>query len=268
MSHGCSRKVNRAAKDDGYMTSNSDLYLDPDLVRFYDLENGWGDDTRLCATMAAQTASVLDLGCGTGLLLSSLPGTIQLTGVDPAAAMLDVARKRPGGRHVTWVEADARTVRLGQKFDLVVLTGHAFQVFLSDDDQRRVLRTIAAHLGQRGCFIFDSRNPDAREWQEWTPDASRRTIRDRELGEIDAWNDVRYDEATGIAAYETYYRARDGQTWQAEASIRFSSQPQLADMIDEAGLEAEQWLGDWTGAAFGPASPEIIPVGRLRGWAG
>jgi ubiquinone/menaquinone biosynthesis C-methylase UbiE len=101
MSHGCSRKVNRAAKDDRYMTSNSDLYLDPDLVRFYDLENGWGDDTRLCATMAAQTASVLDLGCGTGLLLSSLPGTIQLTGVDPAAAMLDVARKRPGGRHVT-----------------------------------------------------------------------------------------------------------------------------------------------------------------------
>ncbi len=148
------------------MTVNSPLYDDPALVRFYDLENGWGEDTRFCARMAAQAASVLDLGCGTGLLLSSLPGTIRLAGVDPAAAMLDVARSRPGGRHVTWIEGDARSVRLGETFDLIVMTGHAFQVFLTDADQLTALETIAAHLAPRGCFIFDSRNPAAREWQE------------------------------------------------------------------------------------------------------
>lgn len=88
MSHGCSRKVNRQPRNGLFMSANSPLYLDPALVRFCDLENGWSDDTRLCASIAAQTTSVLDLGCRTGLLLSSLPGTIQLTGVDPAAAML------------------------------------------------------------------------------------------------------------------------------------------------------------------------------------
>ncbi len=179
-----------------------------------------------------------------------------------------MARSRPGGGHVSWVEADVRTVRLGQKFDLVVLTGHAFQVFLTDDDQRRVLGTIAEHLDPRGCFIFDSRNPEAREWQEWTPDESRRTINDAELGVVEAWNDVRNDETTEVATYGPHYNSQDGRSWKAEASIRFSSQQHTAALIDEAGLEVEQWLGDWTANPFGPASSDIIPIGRLHGWAG
>ena len=247
------------------MTGNSPLYDDPALVRFYDLENGWGEDTRLCVRMAAQATSVLDLGCGTGLLLSSLPGTIRLTGVDPASAMLEVARNRPGGRHVSWVEADARSVRLGETFDLIVLTGHAFQVFLTDADQLAVLQTIAAHLAPRGCFIFDSRTPAAREWEEWTPDASRRTLVDPHLGQIGAWNGVSFDEATGIASYDTIYRQpSSGNTWQAQAHIRFSSKSHIAMLIGEAGLKADQWLGDWSGAAWTPDSAEIIPVGGLR----
>ncbi len=247
------------------MTANSPLYDDPALVRFYDLENGWGEDTRLCARMAAQATSVLDLGCGTGLLLSSLPGTIRLAGVDPADAMLEVARSRPGGRHVTWIEGDARSVRLGETFDLIVMTGHAFQVFLTDKDQLAVLETIAAHLAPRGCFIFDTRNPAAHEWQEWTPDASRRTFADPQLGLIEAWNDVAFDETTDIACYDTVYRRMaDGKMWQAQAGIRFSTRSHVATLMADAGLKADQWLGDWSGALWTPESPEIIPVGGLR----
>lgn len=245
------------------LMQNSPLYLDEALVRFYDHENGWSDDTRFCAQMAAQTGSVLDLGCGTGLLLSSLPGTIRLTGVDPAAAMLGIARSRPGGSHVTWVCADARNVRLGETFDLIVMTGHAFQVFLTDADQRAVLATIAAHLSPSGCFIFDSRNPEVREWQEWTPERSHRTFHAAGLGRIEAWNDVRYDDTSGIASYGTHYRAATGQSWSAQADIRFSSREHLARLIRQAGLAVDEWLGDWTGAPFTEASPEIIPVGRL-----
>ncbi|MGA7267411.1 MAG: class I SAM-dependent methyltransferase [Aestuariivirga sp.] len=139
------------------------LFEDPALVQFYDLENGLKDDTRFCLSLASGKASVLDLGCGTGLLAAALGEGREVFGVDPAAAMLDVARRRAGGQRVTWVEADARTVRLGRRFDLIVMTGHAFQVLLTDDDQRAVCETIAAHLVPGGIFIFDSRNPDAEE---------------------------------------------------------------------------------------------------------
>lgn len=147
----------------GYPENMQDrLFEDPKLVQFYDAENGWADDTRFCLALAEQAASVLDLGCCTGLLAAALGGGREVWGVDPAGAMLDVARKRPGGSAVTWVEADGRSVRLGRRFDLVVMTGHAFQCLLTDADQRALCETIAAHLTPRGTFIFNSRNP-ARE---------------------------------------------------------------------------------------------------------
>jgi SAM-dependent methyltransferase len=241
------------------------LYNDPALVRFYDLENAGGADIDCCRRLAADAGSVLDLGCGTGVLAASLGATREVVGVDPAGAMLHVARARAGGGRVTWIEADARGVRLGRRFDLVVLTGHAFQVFLTDEDQRAVLTTIAAHLAPDGRFIFDARNPLVEEWREWTPQASRRRFEDPELGTIKAWNDVTHDPKTGIVTYKTHYLAlASRQQWSASSQIRFTGRESLQRRLDEAGLAADQWLGDWSAAPYAAASPEIIPVGRLR----
>ncbi len=245
-------------------TATDRLYHDPALVRFYDIENGFGADLDRCRAMARDAASVLDLGCGTGVLAASLGEGRDVAGVDPAGAMLAVARQRPGGEHVTWVEGDARDVRLGRRFDLVVLTGHAFQVFLGDDDQRAVLATIATHLAPGGRFIFDSRNPHVERWREWTPEKSQRLIEDPELGAVEAWNDVAYDAQTGIVTYETHYRAlRSGERWSASSRIRFSAYGHIAQLLDGAGLAVDHWLGGWQGAPFEKDSPEIIPVGGL-----
>jgi len=241
------------------------LYRDPALVRFYDLEYGRGADFDYCRELARDAGSLLDLGCGTGVLAASLGEGRDVTGVDPAGAMLAVARQRPRGEDVDWVEAHARDVRLGRRFDLVVLTGHAFQVFLGDDDQRAVLATIAAHLAPGGRFIFDSRNPLVERWRDWTPKASWRLIEDPEFGAVEAWNDVAHDARTGIVTYETHYRARaDGRYWSASSRIRFTGREALAERLEEAGLAVERWLGDWHGADFADTSREIIALGGLR----
>lgn len=238
------------------------LYRDPRLADFYDLDNGWSDDTRYCATLAGGVTSVLDLGCGTGLLAAAIAGSgATVAGVDPAAAMLDIARQRPGGGRVTWVDGDARDIRLGQRFDLVVMTGHAFQVFLADDDQRAVFATIAAHLSAQGRFIFDSRNPRGQEWLEWSPRESRRMVEHPRHGQVESWNDYAHDPDTGIVTYGTYYRLPSGELLAAKSQIRFSAQSHLAALIDEAGLKVDRWLGDWQGNDFTATSPEIIPLG-------
>ncbi|PZF77100.1 SAM-dependent methyltransferase [Aestuariivirga litoralis] len=239
------------------------LFEDPDLVRFYDAENGWGDDTRYCLALAGQAASVLDLGCGTGLLAAALGPGRQVWGVDPAGAMLDVARARPGGSAVTWVEADGRSVRLGRRFDLVVMTGHAFQCLLTDADQRALCDTIAAHLAPQGRFVFDSRTPAREEWREWTPELTERSFDHPALGRITAWNDVSMDFATGIVTYQTCYRDQSGNIQNATSRIRFASRNDIAQRIAEAGLQVDQWLGDWSGNPWTETSPEIIPIGRL-----
>jgi SAM-dependent methyltransferase len=241
------------------------LYSDPDLVQFYDVENEGGEDQAYCLRLAEGRQSVLDLGCGTGQLAAALADGRSVTGVDPAAAMLEIARHRPNGQTVSWVEADARDVRLGRKFDLVLLTGHAFQVFLTPGDQEAVLRTIAYHLAPAGRFIFDSRNPRMEEWRTWNPQQSERILEHPRLGAVKAWNDTSQDAATGIVTYETHYEVlASGRRFSAKSDISFPTKEALAEMLDGAGLIVEEWLGDWLGGAYRRTSPEIIPIGRLR----
>lgn len=246
------------------MTDDDPLYRDPSLVEFYDIENGVWDDFSFCVEIAGGATSVLDLGCGTGQLAAMLAGGRHVVGVDPAGAMLDVARSRADGEKVRWVEAAAQDVRLGETFDLVLLTGHAFQVFLTDDDALKVLKTIAAHLAPGGRFVFDTRNPAYRAWETWTPEASERMVTHPAYGEVRAWNDVEYDPATAIATYQTFYEiASIGKTLSASSQIRFIEKDKLAELLHEAGLQVERWLGNWHGAPWQMASKEIIPVGGL-----
>ena len=241
------------------------LYSDPDLVQFYDIENERGVDFDYCVRFAGDARSVLDLGCGTGQLAAALADGRSVTGVDPASAMLDIARRRAGGDSVDWVEADARNVRLGRRFDLVLLTGHAFQVFLTMGDREAVIGTIAAHLVPGGRFIFDTRNPAVEEWLEWTPERSHRMLDHVGLGTIKAWYDVRRDATTGVVTYSTQYDILGRkEILSAESRIAFPAKEELAGLIDEAGLTVEKWLGSWLGEPYGPTSPEIIPIGRLR----
>lgn len=47
----------------------------------------------------------MDIGCGTGEITCALAlQGYRVTGVDPAPAMLEVARHRPGGDLVRWIE--------------------------------------------------------------------------------------------------------------------------------------------------------------------
>jgi len=106
---------------------------------------------------------VLDLGCGTGMLGCRIAEEVQpVTGLDPAAGMLRVARSRAGAGKVEWIEGDARHLDLGRQFKLIYLTGHAFQVFLTDDDALAMLQGAARHLSPKGRLAFDTRNPIAR----------------------------------------------------------------------------------------------------------
>jgi hypothetical protein len=178
--------------------------------------------------------------------------------------MLDVARWRPGGDRVTWVEGDARSLRLGRRYDLIILTGHAFQVFLTAEDQFAALSTVAAHLTTMGRFIFDSRNPAARTWERKSGGKAPRLLEDPELGRIEVRNEPSYDEDTGILSSLDHYRVmRTGEVLTASISIRFTPQEDLATMLRSAGLVVEKWLGDWEGNTYHPASADIIPLGRL-----
>jgi SAM-dependent methyltransferase len=103
-------------------------YVNPKLVELYDLTCGWSADRDFYLSLAHPSRQrILDLGCGTGLLCDAYAArNHDVTGVDPAASMLDVARRKPHGKDVEWVRSSAQTYRSEKRFDIIIMTGHAF----------------------------------------------------------------------------------------------------------------------------------------------
>lgn len=242
-----------------------DCYHDRRLVELYDLLNGWAaDDDFYLSLMGPAAARVLDLGCGTGRLAIAMAAAgHDVTGVDPSEPMLAVARAQPAGSAVTWSTGDARTLRLGRRFDRIVSSGHAFQVFLSDADQLAFLGTIATHLAASGIFAFETRNPTAREWSSWASEASRQVVKHPAHGEVEVSYDVAEPGPDGVLAYTTIYRFRDqGSELRCVSRLRFTSRDDLLARVDQAGLKLLHLHGDWDHSPWRERSREIIVVGR------
>jgi SAM-dependent methyltransferase len=239
-------------------------YNDPALAAFYDWDNSWPADFDWFMSLVAGARSVLDLGCGTGIFSVALAVRgAEVVGVDPAAAMLDIARNRAGGAAVTWVQAPSEELDLGRQFDAIVMTGHAFQTLLTPAARAACLATIARHLAPGGRFFFDSRNPEAREWESWGADATREVRPHPEFGQVERWNSAEETEVPGVIAYQTHYLLPGGRHLQARSRIAFPAFDELAAAIVAARLQVDRWYGDAAGGPLRRGCPDFIPVGRL-----
>ena len=248
------------------MSQPEAIYHDERLARAYDELNPWGGWDDLYRAMALESGGpVLDIGCGTGTFACRLAAEdgLEVTGLDQAAAMLKVARAKPEADRVTWVEADARDFDLGRRFAFIVMTGHAFQALPGETAMAEALAAAARHLAPGGRFAFESRNPAAREWLEWTPERTRVRIAESRCGLVENWHDATGDEASGIVALTTWFRFVDPPVLTSgDSTLRFPTQARIAGLIADAGLAVERWLGWWDGSPYRDDSREIIAVTR------
>ncbi len=239
-------------------------FADPSLAALYDLFCPWdprGDfGFYLPLVMAAD--SVLDIGCGTGMLLRRARDSGhggRLCGLDPAAAMLDVAK---AGGDVEWVLGDLSTARWDQEFELVVMTGHAFQVVTDDDQLRESLAAVRAALVPGGRFAFETRNPLAREWATWVS-ANAVQVTDPDGAVVRMAHQVELPARGDLVSFTTTYSSA---SWErprvSRSTLRFLDAGTLATFLVGAGLEIEAQFGDWDGAPLDTASPEIITIAR------
>ena len=237
-------------------------YTDPRLTALYDAQNPLGPDSDFYLALAGEEPlAILDVGCGTGLLTAEFArGGHDVTGVDPAAAMLAVARARPFGDRVRWIEGV--TEDADGLFDLAVMTGHAFQVLLSDDAIRSCLGSVKSRLKPGGRFAFESRNPDAKAWEEWAS-ASTMIVPGHE-----AWGPVTTERRTierkdELVSFETQYCFGDGTVILSQSALRFASQGRVSELAQEAGFTDLVWYGDWDRSPVMPTSRELIVVGSF-----
>jgi SAM-dependent methyltransferase len=240
------------------------LFSDGDLAAFYDVFCPWegrGDfDFYLPLVMSAD--AVLDVGCGTGALLHGARDaghTGRLVGLDPAVGMLEQARRRSD---IEWMLGDLASVAWQGEFDLVVMTGHAFPVFVEDDELRASLSAIRSALTEYGHLAFETRNPMVRAWESWTPHNAVEAVSTagavvRMAHEVDTPVDG------GIVSFTITFDSDDWDRSQSSRStLRFLDADSLGLFLSEAGLAIDQQFGDWDRQPLSGTSPEIITLAR------
>ncbi|MEV6611219.1 class I SAM-dependent methyltransferase [Kutzneria sp. NPDC051319] len=203
-------------------------FNDPRLAAFYDVQEGARDDLDPYLAVAAdlRATTVIDIGCGTGVLALKLAAQgVEVIGVDPALASLDVAKAKPGADRVRWIHGDARNLPPRQA-DLAVMTGNVAQAITDPGDWSATLAHANAALRPGGVLMFETRIPARKAWLDWNREQSHRI-----LDGTQTWVDL-LDVDGPMVTFRWTTVFPDGERLVSTSTLRFREREQVeADLV-------------------------------------
>jgi len=245
---------------------NNDLYDQPSLAAIYDVTCGWSEDRDFYLSLATDAKqTILDIGCGTGLLCRSYAAQgNKVVGLDPSAPMLAVAKQKSPSELIRYVQGTAGDTAyvhpaLDNAFDLVVMTGHAFQCVTTEQAVVELFNFVQHCLKVGGRFVFESRNP-AIDWVSRWHGAS--SSWDSPMGPFrwstEVTSHTMAEQAIDTLSYQHQYEF-EHQTLTGGDTLRFMSLSMITGLLESAGLTPVCVLGDWSAENFdASASEEMI----------
>lgn len=236
-------------------------YVNKKLASVYDVCCGWSEDRDFYLSLATDSPlKILELGCGTGLVSRAyaLNGH-KVVGVDPSESMLAIAQKRTDAKTIEWVEAYAQSYRTKELFDLVIMTGHAFQVLLDEQDVQTLFDNIKSYLKPTGKFVFESRNPAV----DWVSEWSGNSVEwDSEYGSFTVSIEALKSDADTLSFDQKY--VFKNETLYSHSTLRFFSYEKILSFIRNSSLRVTHVYGDWSRSVFNPIeSKEMIFVVQI-----
>ncbi|RRD35268.1 class I SAM-dependent methyltransferase [Leucobacter sp. OH2974_COT-288] len=222
------------------------------LVKIYDHDNPDGPDHDFYRNLVAECGAkkIIDLGCGTGILTTTLvtPGR-EVIGVDPAPAMIAYARQRENGDNVTWITGTSNEISEAAAADVVLLTGNVAMHILADA-WHETLQDIYRALKPGGVLAFETRNPEAQAWLDWQEENSTRQTpagRVRETTRTDPPNQ------NGVVVMHCEKHFLDHEhLLNIEQELQFRSYEQVLGDLQQAGFKVQACYRNWHGADFVP----------------
>jgi SAM-dependent methyltransferase len=208
------------------------------LAEIYDPLDPDRSDLEVYAALveAFGARTVLDVGCGTGTFACLLAARgIEVVGVDPAAASLEVARAKPDADRVRWVHGDA-TVLPPLQADVATMTANVAQVFLTDEEWASTLRGVRAALRPGGHLVFETRDPERQAWRTWDRAHSCTRTDIPNVGIVEAWTELTEVRDELVSFRATFVFARDGAVLTSDSTVRFRDRDQVTDSLLTAGF--------------------------------
>lgn len=218
------------------------IFAHPRLAAVYDaLEADRGDlDAYLAIAAELGARHVLDVGCGTGTLALLLAARgIEVTGLDPAAASLAVARAKPHAGRVRWIHGDAGALP-PLRADLATMTGNVAQAIAGPDDWQAALSAVHGSLRPGGRLVFETRDPARRAWLGWTRQETHQAVEIPGTGRVERWHDLLDVSGPLVTFRTTVVFASDGEVLTSHSTLRFRERAEVEADLAAHGYDLKE----------------------------
>jgi SAM-dependent methyltransferase len=205
----------------------------------YDVLDPDRGDLEVYAAIAAELGarSALDVGCGTGTFALMLAASgLDVTGVDPAGASLEVAQRKPGAERVHWIHGDARDLP-PLAVDLATMTGNVAQAIADESDWHATLRGVRDALRSGGHLVFETRDPEREAWREWH-DEVHEIVEIDGIGPVEHWGELT-DVSLPLVTFRWTFVFPDGEVLVSDSTLRFRERDEVESALSEHGYVVE-----------------------------
>ncbi len=238
--------------------------------RYYDLlyrDKDYAGEARYVASLikthVPEASTVVEMGCGTGGHARELAALgLSVHGVDRSEGMLEAADAKLDtvapeiSARLRFTHGDVRSIRLGEKADVVISLFHVMSYQTSNADLSAAFATAREHLRAGGAFIFDCWYGPAVLAEK--PAVTVKRLKDAEIAvtrtaeptmnTADNTVDVNYTvvvEDLNTGGVETLHETH---------RMRYLFQPELELLLAANGMALESSLEWMTESAPGPHS--------------
>ncbi|MGE6838300.1 SAM-dependent methyltransferase [Streptomyces niveus] len=174
--------------------------------------------------------------------------------------MLEQARRRPE-LDIGWILGDLESVSREREFDFVVMTGHAFQALLGDDELRAALGAARAALTDGGQFGFETRDPLTRASESWATETPVEVAAGA-AASMRMTRQVRSVDGEIVVFASTFDIPVGSAPRHSDSTLRFPGADRPDVFLAGAGPAVAEGYGDGAGGPPGEGGPEIIAVAR------
>ena len=207
----------------------------------------------------AGSGPALELAIGTGRIALPLAERgVEIRGIDASQAMVAKLREKPGGADIPVTMGDFADVGVEGSFSLVFVVFNTLFALLTQEDQLRCFRNVAAHLADGGRFVVEAFVPDLARFERGQRVGVSAVSIDRVDLEVS-----RHDAVNQRVDSQHVFVSGEG-TRLSPVSLRYAFPSELDLMARLAGLELEERWGGWSGDPFTKSSTDHVSVYGLR----
>ncbi|WP_112480361.1 class I SAM-dependent methyltransferase [Vibrio variabilis] len=205
----------------------------------------------------------LDVCCGTGILAIEMSNWLDcVVGIDISKPMLDHARLKSAHSNIKFIQADATDFALDVDFDLVVMTGNAFQAFLTDDDCLAMLNSIRCHMKAESLFVFDTRLRGLSRADSSTYRDSYLTSEGEQVQVMGVQRAHESIENTVI--YDIQRNYEHSETRRTTIELRYRCIEEIRNCLAMAGLELVEIYSDWSKLEFFNDTRTVVCIAKKK----